>query len=1304
MEPKHSLPLRSVLMFSALFLGVITAGSEATSHSQSVIHVTHSTGNGSLYYHLCHKDASINSGTEVLLDPGVQHILPNETFCLLSNIFDLIITSSSPSTTAQVMCQPRNGEDPVPMTGFGFLNMTNLRISNVNFTNCGGLLTAEASSSINDSSLYLTGTEAAVLFFSHCHNVSLERINMLGTYGYGVLLANVFDESSMRDVEISDSGSEAAAAATAFDVMSSIGSGILVYYFNSSFSAPKRDTELSLRNITLKMNTNIIKGLSVCIDSLYPPESHSLPQQPLLTAAGITLIYRQNTFPVQVKILQSVFDSNIGMIGGGMMLLHLDTMNSSRTIIDNSTTFKQNRFVNNTCHGAAINAYTFFSHGFIQRLSPIPRWTPLTIANSLIMDHKGNDSRTALGAVYLGSVFQDIANIIFQIHSTDFKDNLGIKTGICLYAETLLGMSMGGTTMTVELRDVKASDNAEISTTPNQSAAGLFAFSNVGKALVHGSTANYSVFQNNNGAVFYAFRSNLYLSGHLIFSSNHARNGAAFRLHGGSHIFLTQALRVVFAGNVAGEYGGSIFAQSNSDENKYCTFQVASSTTTNFPVLNISLNFQRNHAGWSGGSVFASALYDCRMYNAFSPVEVYNQTFKFQNDDKKMQDQLVSNPVIIKSAGPNLPVIIHPGQDINLSLSAWDQGGSPVFTAVFLTLEGYSSSFISHPMHDAKLWLKPSQRVQILNSTKSKNTTEWPVTTATVHAASSCFNESDQTKRCHHGKLYVSIPSANPSPSYVLEFHLQPCPLGFELSPQKGVCDCADIIQQLQVSTKMRFECDINKQIIIQKERITRCHWLGIFKQQFAIAYSCPPMFCNCTSNIYNTSDSNYTSCINQRTGPLCGSCPENLSVVFGSDICQPCSNIFLTSILLYAFLGLFLVLILFTLKTTLTVGTINGIIFYANLANTGLFDLLDLQPFSYLSAATLYIRVFLSLLNLNLGFPLCFYDGMTEIEKAFFQFAFPIYLLSLIGVLVLVSRWSSRVSAFTSKGVIPVLVTLLHLSFSRLLLTVVDSFALTYITTTANQSYVVWFRDGSVGYKDPTYITLMSLSAACMILFLLPYFILLLGARVWIRSSLVSKHLKPLFDAILAPYREGKKHWFGARLIFLAIAYIVYALFRGGRIFLIINGTIITSFNIFHACARPFKYYLLNLLDSWIMVNISVLYISTTYFIFSGLPESAHLIAFILANLTFITFLGVLLCHVLHVTGVTKKLRRLVRHFRRRRPRASTQPLNLSHVIHYQATMRRNRAVQESFEEENAELREPVLGFVSSLESRDSI
>ena len=115
----------------------------------------------------------------------------------------------------------------------------------------------------------------------------------------------------------------------------------------------------------------------------------------------------------------------------------------------------------------------------------------------------------------------------------------------------------------------------------------------------------------------------------------------------------------------------------------------------------------------------------------------------------------------------------------------------------------------------------------------------------------------------------------------------------------------------------------------------------------------------------------------------------ENYSVVFGSDTCYDhCTDVYLPA---YAVVGLLLV---FTLRITVATRIINGLIFYTNVLGVFLDQLTEDKVQN-----SAFVHVFLSLLNLDLGFPLCFYEGMTTAGKVGFQFLFPVYLWS-IGVI----------------------------------------------------------------------------------------------------------------------------------------------------------------------------------------------------------------------------------------------------------------------------------------------------------------
>ena len=82
------------------------------------------------------------------------------------------------------------------------------------------------------------------------------------------------------------------------------------------------------------------------------------------------------------------------------------------------------------------------------------------------------------------------------------------------------------------------------------------------------------------------------------------------------------------------------------------------------------------------------------------------------------------------------------------------------------------------------------------------------------------------------------------------------------------------------------------------------------------------------------TLDDPDVQCHDGRTGKLCGTCKEKFSLALGSLHCLPCNhgNAYLALIIPFALAGIVLVAILFSLHLTVAAGTINGLIFYANI------------------------------------------------------------------------------------------------------------------------------------------------------------------------------------------------------------------------------------------------------------------------------------------------------------------------------------------------------------------------------------
>ena len=143
---------------------------------------------------------------------------------------------------------------------------------------------------------------------------------------------------------------------------------------------------------------------------------------------------------------------------------------------------------------------------------------------------------------------------------------------------------------------------------------------------------------------------------------------------------------------------------------------------------------------------------------------------------------------------------------------------------------------------------------------------------------------------------------------------------------------------------------------------------------------------------------------------------------------------------------------------------------------------------------------VIISLLNLDLGFPLCLYNGMTTAAKVGFQFVFPIYLWSIVIGMIVISKYSN----FISNSSVQVLATLLYLSFAKLLCTVINIasyskiHSVTLIHNASNKIYyfgsndeeAVWYYNGET-YRQGIHGLLLAFAVAFTALYLLPYAIL---------------------------------------------------------------------------------------------------------------------------------------------------------------------------------------------------------------------
>ena len=205
----------------------------------------------------------------------------------------------------------------------------------------------------------------------------------------------------------------------------------------------------------------------------------------------------------------------------------------------------------------------------------------------------------------------------------------------------------------------------------------------------------------------------------------------------------------------------------------------------------------------------------------------------------------------------------------------------------------------------------------------------------------------------------------------------------------------------------------------------------------------CPLDYCSTGETYVLTTENSLAQdeqCSFNRTGVLCGSCSAGLSSVLGSSACHPCSTNWLLLLIPFASLGIIMVVGLTLLNITIATGTLSGIIFYCNVIGSNVSIFFRGQPITFL---TPLLKMFVSLINLETGISLCFFDGMDAYVKGWLNFAFPLYVWVITGVLIcLGGRWSWVVK----QNAVKVLATLILLSYARLLGAISEALQVSYI------------------------------------------------------------------------------------------------------------------------------------------------------------------------------------------------------------------------------------------------------------------
>ena len=1235
-----------------------------------------------LQLYLCHHYNYTDDTTLLLLDT-VYNISGDESLCNINTNYSLTIQGNHSMATIQ--CNSSNHVNFVhPTIGFAFNGSSSLTLQRVTFTGCGANLTTldkDQLDIINSTSsfVYFTQYHAAVLVFTEISHLVMRVVSISQYYGFAIVAVNL-PNANLDSVKII--GSQGVEKVAQHKNGHSVGSGALLMYQDS----PKplsyaNQYKLTITNSTFSINFDYVAYSGyVCVTDFYNSFIYKDSKKPVINAAGLTIYYIQANISVQVDISQCTFIDNAGSIAGAMLLLHLETKTHSQTVIKYSK-FDSNSIIRK-CHGRDL--VLFFDK--LSRSSTNEIYQPLQVIDVhftffLINIFRNNQE----GAVYIAMMNVKTIPICFTFSNVTFNRNNALLSGSCIFA---VSYPSEKNNISFVLESIKAyknrvSNRKIVSTTFLP--ASLFKFSDINSIIIKGSIQNPSSFSRNFGTVIQAIRSDITLEGQLLFHNNTGINGGSIMLIGDSLIHLTQGLRANFTNNKALSNGGAIYDLSSPFDKTYCTFQVNIRQYDDIAVL-----FENNEATVTGNSVFSPKMYNCYMNNytwvdSTKATEIYNNIFTFLLNNIF---QLSTTPVKLTICHSSNSSILntydaYPGEKLTFSMAAINAVGKYSYSIVSVAVVRNSDTGFTS---DINWYLSERQSTQVI-----RESDDCTLINITIHT-----NDNSTLNIPKYGALLFTVPSI--TNITVVDITLKSCPPGFELNLISGSCICSHLLSSLNI-LGYTSNCSINTRTF---NKPTFTSWVGLMNETsgFLLSLYCHRGYCNGDPDLtvfrYINKDKKFeifskdlattsSLCLYKRKGILCGNCSTNYSVVFGSSECRQCSNWWLWTLVLYAVAGPLLIYLLYTLKLTLTTGTFNGIIFYAQAANVGILDMLSVYN-GKMGKVTDVMVVFLSVLNLGLGFPLCFYNGMREIWKAGLSLLFPLYLLTIIVVIIILSRYSLRLSNRIAHSSVQVLVTVVHLSFGKLLGAIINAFTPAKVFS-SNQSevYHVWYWDGSVEYGSKGHIILMIITLLVVFILLLPYVLLLFFAKPLRHCTNANEYTRPILEAIHAPYKNDKQYWFVARLLLLIMMYILYSIEPYQHTIYIVFASILFFFIIGQAIFRPYKSNFINLLDCWLLFNLAFIYITTWYL--GNIEVTYYSIVAIL--LFFITSFVVLVYHILFITGQIKKVDRKVNDICTKISRYLSHKRNYSFQRHHRLPL---QDANDSFYNSCHNYREPML------------
>ena len=923
------------------------------------------------------------------------------------------------------------------------------------------------------------------------------------------------------------------------------------------------------------------------------------------------------------------FLMNEASVDGGAVYLN----NHSSILFDNNSVilFKGNKARNAGVVNLGQNSRIQFDGNcnatFINNKASVNGGTIKAFKSSVIMFKSfatvlfsGNSAR------FGGCIFSDVAStIIFEGNSkVQFDNNKAKDNGGALLIYDNSTMLFKGNSVVIFTNsqavygaamrsnrkcNITFTENSTVTVTSNSAFTG---------GAVNSQNQGYVVFEGNS---------------RVNFDNNVATDGGSLYFHTDSNFMIKGSSYVAFYNNTAGGSGGAVYSYGNSD------VTIVESPKINF-THNVAKNggalhgsvcdikfsgnsnvaFKNNEAVHEGGAIYLSdktnividqnvsmdlisngASYGAGVYNNLSESTIafdsmhfhqYNNTAKIAGsvmyvhvpsscNRSCLEERIVGSQVAnFVTTPPKILVLNKPAIQIcNDNASDTDDCNMYYINNIMLGQEILINScllnYYDQPAEEIVEFLVSSDNEEFTPSTKYIITSRCSDTKITVTGnRTSSVNYSMTISTL---KLQVE---ERKEISIKLIVGLTSCHSGFYYNEASHKCECFNTEENIVV-------CSGSSSLI------HRGYWFGEVEGKSTVAI-CPIGYCDFTScntgsEFCQLSPERTNQCRSHRSGTACGDCKKGYTLPFYSTECineDNCTigHTVIVIVLTVVYWIALVISVFITMYYKVSIGYLYAITYYYSIVDVLLSEYMDISNGLYIT-----INVMYSIVKLTPQFlgQLCLVRGLSGIDQQFIHYVHPLAVSLMLVMIVMLARFSRRLSAFISRGIIRVICFLLLLSYTSV--TITSLFLVRHLKYSDVDKLYTYLSPG-MEYFQGRHLAYGIISFLCII-FIVIGVPLVLIVEPFLNHKINFARIKPLLDQFQGCYKN-KYRWFAGyymicRIVIIVITIIFSSNYFTSRYLLI---TICAAVALIHLSVRPYTSKVLNAFDGLLLLLLVLL------------------------------------------------------------------------------------------------------------------